>query len=231
MKERREPLEKPWPDDYLWWAEVDRRFDELVECCPDATTTLLKLVKEDPQKFTQFWNTVEKLGRSRELRREIIPWLLRREPTVFTRHLLSKWWKDMRLGERFVAFTVHGALPRGEEVPEAWLPLYPERKKLLELNKPELIPILWRELSLSEKKGVLKKFPALVYLLHLEEECERLRSMWHLAKRRIEFLPLVLLELRRTGCQKDAEVIKKAVMKRYRRVMEGLEVVLDVKET
>ncbi len=136
----------------------------------------------------------------------------------------------MRLGEKFVAVTIHGALPRKEEVPRAWLFLYPERKKILELGTPEIIPVLWRELTLSERKRALKKFPALIYLLYTEEDCGKLRTMWYLAKRRIEFLPLIVLELRRTGCEKDAEIIKKAVKKRYRKIIRELEVVLGAQE-
>ena len=223
----RKLLEDPRPEDALWWREVDVRYDELIRCCPEANETILKIMKEHPANYTHFWNVVEKIGRNKNLRREIIPWITRREPNIFTRHLLGKWWDDLSLGEKFVAVVKHGVIPQDSKEIEPWLHLIRDRRKLLRLGRVELIPLIWKKLSLGEKKHLLKRYPSLVYLLDQEEPCERLRILWYLAKRRREVLPLLMVELNRNTCNKEMEVIQRAVRRRYPRLLLRVKEVLE----
>jgi hypothetical protein len=213
-------ISNPRPEDPLWWAEVDRSYDKLLECCPQTDKLLLEIIKTKSKDFTQFWNVVEKVGRNANLRASLRRWVLERKPSVFTRHLLSRWWNDLDIAERFVAVVVHGVLK--ESVPRSWLVLYPDREELLKMNVPELIPLLWKNLTLFQKKKVLKRWPGLYYLIRREDPCTRLLLSWYLAKRKVEFLPLTMNELRTNPCRLYAREIEEAVKKRYPRLLRKL---------
>ncbi len=92
-------LENPQPDNYLWWNDIDRLYDELTKEFKWAGLRLYRIVVENLQNSTQYWNVVEKIGRSITLRRQLIPFILRRKPNIFTRHLLSRWWDELSFEE------------------------------------------------------------------------------------------------------------------------------------
>ncbi len=215
-------LARPKPESAQWWAEVDASLEKVLESVPEAEEKLLRIIEGCSADNTHFWNIVERLGRRRETRRALIPYVLRRAPSVFTRHILARWWEDLTLWERFEAFTVHGAFPKGS-APAAWLFLYPDTDRLARLGIPEILPHLWGRMSVSQKKRAVKRFPALVYLVYGERPCLRLRMLWYLAKRRTEFLPLAWREIRENPCKEDAEIIRQAALRRFRHLLRSRE--------
>ncbi len=62
----------------------------------------------------------------------------------------------------------------------------------------------------------------MVYLFLNESDCEKLRTLWYLSKRKKEFLPLLLLELERSPCTHDKNIIAKKVEGKYPRIVRRL---------